>query len=152
MAATPPLPAGLPPSFDDEAEQTKYLEEATQAVKLQAFHMKRAMDEKEPNIKHALKYAADMLRELRTALLTPKNYYELYMRVFDEMRALEQFFSEMHRGGTKMEELYQMVQSCGNVLPRLYLLITVGSVYIESREAAAKDIFGIYALYGQGLV
>eukprot|EP00937_MAST-01D_sp_MAST-1D-sp2_P003658 g3658.t1 len=140
MAATPPLPAGLPPGFDDEAEQTKYLEEATQAVKQQAFYMKRAMDEKEPNIKQALKFAAEMLRELRTALLTPKNYYELYMRVFDEMRSLEQFFAEMHRAGTKMEELYQMVQSCGNVLPRLYLLITVGAVYIESREAAAKDI------------
>jgi vacuolar protein sorting-associated protein 35 len=135
--ATPgaaPLTVGI----DDEAEQTKYLEEAAQTVKLQAFHMKRSMDNSD--LKQALKFASEMLRELRTALLTPKNYYELYMRVFDEMRCLEGFFAEMNRSGTPMVDLYQMVQSCGNVLPRMYLLVTVGSVYIKSREAAAKDI------------
>ena len=39
-----------------------------------------------------------------------------------------------------MLELYELVQHAGNVLPRLYLLLTVGSVYITSKEAAAKDI------------
>ena len=39
-----------------------------------------------------------------------------------------------------VSELYEQVQSCGMVLPRLYLLITVGSVYIKSRQAPAKDI------------
>jgi vacuolar protein sorting-associated protein 35 len=37
-------------------------------------------------------------------------------------------------------QLYELVQHAGNVLPRLYLLLTVGSVYIVSKEAAAKDI------------
>jgi len=32
------------------------------------------------------------------------------------------------------------VQACGDVLPRLYLLITAGATYIESRQAPAKDI------------
>jgi len=32
------------------------------------------------------------------------------------------------------------VQHAGNVLPRLYLLCTVGSVYIKSKEAPAKDV------------
>ena len=37
-------------------------------------------------------------------------------------------------------ELYELVQHAGNILPRLYLLITVGSVYIKSKEGAAKDV------------
>jgi hypothetical protein len=35
------------------------------------------------------------------------------------------------------------VQSCGMVLPRLYLLITVGAVYIKSKQAPAKDILKV---------
>jgi hypothetical protein len=33
------------------------------------------------DLKAVLTHASDMLRELRTGLLTPKNYYELYMKV-----------------------------------------------------------------------
>jgi hypothetical protein len=33
------------------------------------------------DLKATLTHASDMLRELRTGLLTPKNYYELYMKV-----------------------------------------------------------------------
>jgi vacuolar protein sorting-associated protein 35 len=122
----------------NEDDQDKYLEEATQTVKQQAFYMKRAIDQSD--LKQALKCSSEMLRELRTSLMTPKNYYELFMKVFDELRWLENYFAEVHRNGKPMVELYEMVQSCGNVLPRLYLLITVGSVYIQSREAPAKDI------------
>jgi len=39
-----------------------------------------------------------------------------------------------------MVELYERVQHCANVVPRLYLLIAVGGVYIKSGEAPAKDI------------
>lgn len=37
-----------------------------------------------------------------------------------------------------MLDLYELVQHAGNVLPRLYLLLTVGCVYIRSKEAPAK--------------
>ena len=63
------------------------------------------------------------------------------MIVFDELRHLEQFFQDEHQlRGRKVEELYELVQHCGNIVPRLYLLITVGSVYIKSDEAPAQDI------------
>ena len=62
------------------------------------------------------------------------------MKVLEELRNLESFFLELQRKGTMMSELYEQVQSCGMVLPRLYLLVTVGSVYIKSRQAPAKDI------------
>jgi vacuolar protein sorting-associated protein 35 len=57
-----------------------------------------------------------------------------------ELRHLEAYISSEHKRGRRMLELYELVQHAGNVLPRLYLLLTVGSVYIVSQEAAAKDI------------
>ena len=39
-----------------------------------------------------------------------------------------------------LSKYYELVQHAGNILPRLYLLITVGSVYIKSKEAPARDI------------
>uniref|UniRef100_A0A7S1LP92 Vacuolar protein sorting-associated protein 35 n=1 Tax=Neobodo designis TaxID=312471 RepID=A0A7S1LP92_NEODS len=82
-----------------------------------------------------------MLAELRTSMLTPQYYYELYMRVFNEMQPLEAFFYEEVRSGRQqVENLYATVQHAGNIVPRLMLLITIGSVYIKSQAAPAKDI------------
>jgi len=43
----------------------------------------------EDNLREALRYSAAMLGELRTSLLTPQKYFELYMQAFDELRHLE---------------------------------------------------------------
>ena len=61
------------------------------------------------------------------------------MATFDQLRHLEQYLSD-GKHGRRMTELYELVQYAGNILPRLYLLITVGSVYIKSKEAPAKDV------------
>lgn len=39
-----------------------------------------------------------------------------------------------------MADLYESVQHAGNIIPRLYLLITVGSAYIKTKEAPSKQI------------
>jgi vacuolar protein sorting-associated protein 35 len=62
------------------------------------------------------------------------------MLVFDHMRHLESFFADENKRGRKMQDLYEVVQHAGNIVPRLYLLITVGAVYIKTKEAPAKDI------------
>ena len=41
------------------------------------------------NLREALRFSAAMLGELRTSLLTPQKYFELYMQAFDELRHLE---------------------------------------------------------------
>ena len=58
-----------------EEQQLPLLEDATRKVKEQAFYMKRAADSS--NLKETLNHAKEMLRELRTAQLTPRNYYDL---------------------------------------------------------------------------
>mmetsp|Transcript_33134 Transcript_33134/g.72297 ORF Transcript_33134/g.72297 Transcript_33134/m.72297 type:complete len:820 (-) Transcript_33134:19-2478(-) len=121
-----------------EAEQPRLVDDAIKVVKEQAFYMKRAMDG--DNMKTALDHATEMLRELRTSQLSPKYYYELYMKVLDEMRELEEYVSTLQRNGSKIVELYERVQACSHVLPRLYLLCCVGGVYIDSQEAPAKEI------------
>ncbi len=121
-----------------DEEQQRLLEESVKIVREQSFYMKRAIDE--DSLKLALDHATEMLRELRTNLLTPKNYYELYMKILDEMRELEEYFNSLQRSGRPIVEIYEQVQTCGNVVPRLYLLCCVGGVYIASLEAPAKDI------------
>ncbi|XP_072951157.1 vacuolar protein sorting-associated protein 35B-like isoform X2 [Typha angustifolia] len=128
----------LPPDAGAEDEE-KYLAEGIAGLQHNAFYMHRALDTN--NLKDALKFSAQMLSELRTSRLSPHKYYELYMRAFDELRKLEMFFrEESKRGNCSIIDLYELVQHAGNVLPRLYLLCTVGSVYIKSKEAPAKDV------------
>eukprot|EP00456_Euglypha_rotunda_P081987 TRINITY_DN803_c0_g1_i5.p1 TRINITY_DN803_c0_g1~~TRINITY_DN803_c0_g1_i5.p1 ORF type:complete len:714 (+),score=128.95 TRINITY_DN803_c0_g1_i5:239-2143(+) len=64
------------------------------------------------------------------------------MLVTDELRELELYFEDEDSkdGGRSVVELYENVQHAGNIIPRLYLLITVASTYIKSKKAPAKDI------------
>lgn len=128
-------PGMAKPSSDD---QERLLDEATAVVKEQTFYMKRAIES--DNVREALKHASNMICELRTSLLSPKNYYELYMQVFREMQNLSDFFGDQTRHKKKMVDLYESVQSAGNILPRLYLLATVAKSYVQSKEAPAKEI------------
>ncbi|DBA95664.1 hypothetical protein WJX82_011441 [Trebouxia sp. C0006] len=121
-----------------DQEQQKWLDEASTSVKRNAFFMKKALDE--DNLREALRYSAAMLGELRTSQLTPQKYFELYMQTFTELQHLEMFFKEEHKKGRQYSDLYELVQHAGYVLPRMYLLCTVGSCYIRSKETAAKDI------------
>lgn len=59
----------------DAQGQEDLLKEALRNAQDQAFRMKRSMDSGELN--GVLKHAAELLRELRTSLLSPKNYYQL---------------------------------------------------------------------------
>ncbi|CAH0760157.1 unnamed protein product [Diatraea saccharalis] len=119
-------------------EQEKLLEEALNVVKVQAFQMKRCLDKSK--LMDALKHASTMLGELRTSLLSPKSYYELYMAITDELRHLELYLLEEFQKGRKVADLYELVQYAGNIVPRLYLLITVGLVYIKTNSNLRRDL------------
>ncbi|XP_012935146.1 vacuolar protein sorting-associated protein 35 [Aplysia californica] len=126
------------PQLSPQEEQEKLLEEALGVVKTQAFQMKRCLDK--GRLMDGLKHASTMLGELRTSLLSPKSYYECYMAISDELRHLEMYLVDEFQKGRKVADLYELVQYAGNIVPRLYLLITVGTVYIKSNELSRKDI------------
>ena len=107
----------------------------------------------------ALKAASTMLAELRTSSLSPKQYYELCeismrphtrpvadlnvtdMAVFDALRHIANYLHDAHTTGKHhLADLYELVQYAGNIVPRLYLMITVGSVYMSIPDAPVKEI------------
>ncbi len=62
------------------------------------------------------------------------------MSVFDELTYLENYFIDEFGRGRKMSDLYESVQHAAHIIPRIYLLITVGSAYIKSKEAKPTEI------------
>lgn len=83
--------------------------------------------------------SSTLVSELRTSSLGPKQYYELYMAVFDALRHLSVYLRESHPVN-HLADLYELVQYAGNIVPRLYLMITVGTVYMAIEDAPVKEI------------
>ena len=143
---SPPRPRSPPPAAMPQTplvsptddQQDKLLDEALGIVKVQAFQMKCCLDK--GKLMEALKHASNMLSELRTSLLSPKAYYELYMAVTDQLRHLEMYLLEEFNKGRKLADLYELVQYAGNIIPRLYLLVTVGLVYMKTTIGCRRDV------------
>lgn len=88
----------------------------------------------------ALNHASSLLGKLRTSNLSPKEYYQLYIDVTDQLRHLVSYLTEEFERGRKLADLYEIVQHAGNIIPRLYLLITVGYVYMKTSPMCRKEI------------
>lgn len=83
--------------------------------------------------------SSTLVSELRTSSLGPKQYYELYMAVFDALRYLSVHLRENHPVN-HLADLYELVQYAGNIIPRLYLMITVGTAYMSIEGAPVKEL------------
>ncbi|BGP43232.1 retromer complex subunit Vps35 [Rhodotorula kratochvilovae] len=128
-----------PPSVMSIGDDHKLLQEALATVHTQTGQLRRCLDADQ--IMDALKAASNMLAELRTSSLSPKQYYELYMAVFDALRHLSSYLYDAHTSGKHhLADLYELVQYAGNIVPRLYLMITVGSCYMSVPGAPIKEI------------
>lgn len=69
------------------------------------------------------------------------------MAITDELRHLELYLIEEFQKGRKVADLYELVQYAGNIVPRLYLLITVGLVYIKTNSSLRRDLLKVSWLY-----
>ncbi|KAF4122332.1 vacuolar protein sorting-associated protein 35 [Geosmithia morbida] len=104
-------------------DQARLLEDALIAVRQQTSLMRNST----------------LVSELRTSSLGPKQYYELYMSVFDALRYLSVHLRESHPVN-HLADLYELVQYAGNIIPRLYLMITVGTAYMSVEDAPVKEL------------
>ncbi|KAK3679466.1 retromer complex subunit Vps35 [Recurvomyces mirabilis] len=127
--------ASPPPPVEDQA---RLLEDALTVVRQQSVLMRRCL-ESPGKLMDALKCASTLVSELRTSSLGPKQYYELYMSIFDALRHLSVYLRDSHPVN-HLADLYELVQYAGNVVPRLYLMITVGTVYMGIEDAPVKEI------------
>jgi hypothetical protein len=63
------------------------------------------------------------------------------MAVFDALRHLSNYLYDAYtQDKHHLADLYELVQYAGNIIPRLYLMITVGSVYMSIPDAPIKEI------------
>ena len=125
-------------------EKDLNLEKGLKKIKEQSFHINSAIEKN--NLRQCLREAFTMLCELRTEELSPKNYYNLYISVVDVMLNLKNYMIEEINRGRRLIDLYDDVQQAQYVIPRFYLMITVGSIYIEKDPRSTKII--IYDMLG----
>eukprot|EP01084_Bolivina_argentea_P140784 247437_1 len=140
-----------------QEEQEKYFNDACEAVRRNAFYMQQSLDSE--NLHDALRHASTMINELRTSKLYPTRYYEVYMNVTNQLSHLETYIDGEYKKKASVDastanvwlsELYDRVQYCGNIVPRLYLLITVASiclrVHAKEHEETMRILFDLVQL------
>ncbi|PHH61675.1 hypothetical protein CDD81_8086 [Ophiocordyceps australis] len=119
-------------------DQARLLEDALLAVRQQTSLMRKCLDTP-GKLMDALKCCSTLVSELRTSSLGPKQYYELYMAVFDALRYLSVHLRENHPTN-HLADLYELVQYAGNIIPRMYLMITVGTAFMSIEDAPVKEL------------
>lgn len=120
------------------------VEEGKKKIREHAYYMKKALDG--ADMKEAMKSAEQMIAALRVGNVSPRDYYMLFMLVFDELNILELAFRDFYnKKKIKFSKIYEKVQYSSEIIPRLYLMITAGSVLIDTKEmtssAVIQDLF-----------
>lgn len=113
-------------------------ENAISVIKQRTALMNRCLSQHK--LMESLQHTSIMLTELRNPNLSPKKYYELYVIVFDSLTNLSTYLIENHPQNHHLADLYELVQYTGNVVPRLYLMITVGTSYLAFNDAPKMEI------------
>lgn len=112
----------------------------TVLVRLSALQMQAALDQ--DRVPEAFHQAYSLFTPLRTTSLSSRDYYELFTGVFDESRRLESWLALQQEA--VLTYWYLRVQYCYAVLPRLYLMVTIGAVCIKiGTENAAELTFDL---------
>ena len=97
---------------------------SNRSIKENAYYMRKSVESE--SAKDCLRYANSMLLELKNNSLSPKDYYVLFQTVFDELAWLQtNFLSGQKQSKANM---YEIVQYANSIIPRLYLMITVGAL------------------------
>lgn len=126
-------------SGDAGGTDANSLEDALEVVRVAKAKMGNCLDGH--RLMDGLKHASTMLAEMKTSALGPKQYYELYMSVFDALGYLSSYLVEAHRAERHhLADLYELVQYAGSIVPRLYLMITVGTAYMSMPDAPIREI------------
>ncbi|TTK32044.1 Vacuolar protein sorting-associated protein 35 [Bagarius yarrelli] len=86
----------------------------------------------------ALKHASNMLGELRTSMLSPKSYYELFNHSDASINIKFTITEERVGQGPCVAARSPVIPACPD--SAMYLLITVGVVYVRSFPQSRKDI------------
>jgi len=115
------------------------LEHSLGQVSLHRSQVRKTLESPKGKLLVAIKQASAMLNELRVARLPPQMYYELYNACFDTLSQLEEYLIEDQKNH-HLADVYEIVQYTATVLPRLYLMITVGTAFLATPGAPRQEV------------
>ena len=121
-----------------ENQQTQLLNSIYLHIKKTSEQMKKSMAKKD--LRQVLKYSKEIISQLKTDFISPQFYYQLFTFVFDEILQIQSYFRSEIKQGRDSLEFYKSVQQCMTVLPRVYLMIIVGTLLIENNDADANEV------------
>ena len=121
-----------------ENQQTQLLNSIYLQIKKTSEQMKKSMAKKD--LRQVLKYSKEIISQLKTDFISPQFYYQLFTFVFDEILQIQSYFRSEIKQGRDALEFYKSVQQCMTVLPRVYLMIIVGTLLIENNDADTNEV------------
>ena len=120
-------------------EQENNLNEISKVVEYQTELIKKSLKEK--NFSKCLLDTAGLLSLLKINILTPENYYLLFKDISDIIQdTIEYYIREKSSKGIKIKYIYESVQQSQFLIPRLYLMILSGAIYLELYPLNYREI------------
>jgi vacuolar protein sorting-associated protein 35 len=122
------------------------LDTAIQSMTQNSHQARRDLDKQ--HISQAINSMSEVCQHLRTASLAPDLYYDLYQRTTEILMEFEGYFDDIDAQQREsrdsktpsLEKLHEVVQYCADIIPRLYLTITVSSALIKTRRVPCRAI------------
>ena len=97
------------------------------------------------NFSKCLFDTSELISLLKLEILTPSNYYLLFTDISELLQeTIENYIRNKASKGIKIKYIYESVQQSQYLIPRVYLMIICGSIYIELNPIKYKEI--IYEL------
>ena len=124
--------------MEEIKDEKQLLENLYKHVKMTSMKMNNAIDRND--MRQVLKLSVDMINALKTDFKTPSYYNQLFLNVIEELLPLDKYFREEVKRGRRIKEFYEAVQQCITVLPRMYLMIITGNIYIKNCPNDQKEI------------
>ena len=123
----------------EKQDEKKTYENLFNHIKMTSLKLRNSIDRND--IRQVLKFSVDILSTLKTDFKTISLYTQLFSNVIEELSPIKIYFQEEINRGRKAKEFFEAVQQCITVLPRLYLMLIVGNIYLENFPEEKKSIF-----------
>ena len=123
----------------ENQEEKKSYENLFNKMKMISLKLRNSIDRND--IRQVLKFSVEMLSLLKTDFKSISLYTQLFSNIIEEISQIKIYFQEEINRGRRVKEFFEAVQQCVTVLPRLYLMIIVGYIYVEQFPDEKKSIF-----------
>ena len=123
----------------EKQDEKKTYENLFNNIKMVSLKLRNSIDRND--IRQVLKFSVDILSTLKTDFKTISLYTQLFSNVADELSPVRIYFQEEINRGRRAKEFFEAVQQCITVLPRLYLMLIVGNIYLENFSEEKRLIF-----------